>query len=116
MTRTTRLFLAAIFLIPIALAAPLRSAEAPKDRGAAAPKEGAQAKREAGDPRRARALLFDRLDSNHDGFLSQLELEADPAARGNWIAMDRNNDGRISRDEFSEPGDQRAAGQGAAAR
>jgi hypothetical protein len=44
--------------------------------------------------------LFDRLDANRDGYLSAAELERESAAQANWIAADRNNDGRISRDEF----------------
>lgn len=45
--------------------------------------------------------LFDRLDANRDGYLSPAELEREAAAQANWIAADRNNDGRISRDEFT---------------
>jgi hypothetical protein len=44
--------------------------------------------------------LFQQLDSNHDGVLSAAELAAPGAARGNWIAVDRNGDGRITHDEF----------------
>ena len=45
--------------------------------------------------------LFDRLDANRDGYLSDAELERQPAERANWIAADRNGDGRISREEFT---------------
>jgi hypothetical protein len=45
--------------------------------------------------------LFDRLDANQDGYLSAAELEREPAERSNWIAADRNGDGRISREEFA---------------
>ncbi len=44
--------------------------------------------------------LFQRLDTNGDGYLSPQELAAPAAGQGNWIAVDRNADGRISRDEF----------------
>lgn len=44
--------------------------------------------------------LFDRLDRNKDGYLTPDELGADEAKRGNWIAIDRDSDGRISRAEF----------------
>jgi len=44
--------------------------------------------------------LFDRLDRNQDGYLSAEELASDEAKSRNWIAVDRNRDGRISRAEF----------------
>ena len=45
--------------------------------------------------------LFDRLDKNKDGYLTPDELAAPEARNGNWIAIDRNRDGRISREEFN---------------
>jgi Ca2+-binding EF-hand superfamily protein len=47
------------------------------------------------------ASLFERLDRNKDGFLSKEELAAPAAQNGNWIAIDRDRDGRISRREFN---------------
>ena len=44
--------------------------------------------------------LFRRLDTNHDGYLSARELSSPAATRHNWIAVDRNRDGRISESEF----------------
>ena len=44
--------------------------------------------------------LFRKLDTNGDDFLSPRELAAQPALEGNWIAVDRNADGRIARQEF----------------
>jgi hypothetical protein len=44
--------------------------------------------------------LFERLDRNHDGYLSPDELSSDEAQSRNWIALDRDRDGRISRAEF----------------
>lgn len=44
--------------------------------------------------------IFERLDRNNDGYLSKEELAAPEAQNGNWIAIDRDRDGRISRAEF----------------
>jgi hypothetical protein len=44
--------------------------------------------------------LFERLDRDQDGYLSPEELSADEANSRNWIAVDRDRDGRISRAEF----------------
>jgi hypothetical protein len=49
----------------------------------------------------AAASLFDRLDRNKDGYLSREELASEEAKNRNWIAIDRDGDGRISRSEFS---------------
>ena len=48
--------------------------------------------------------LFDRLDRNRDGYLSAAELATEEARRGNWIAVDRDRDGRYSRSEFGMVG------------
>ena len=48
----------------------------------------------------AAASLFDRLDRNKDGYLTAAELASDEAKNRNWIAVDRDRDGRISRAEF----------------
>ena len=44
--------------------------------------------------------LFERLDRNKDGYLTADELASDEAKTRNWIAVDRDGDGRISRAEF----------------
>jgi Ca2+-binding EF-hand superfamily protein len=46
------------------------------------------------------AALFKQLDRNGDGYLSPQELASEAAKRGNWIAVDRDRDGCISRAEF----------------
>jgi hypothetical protein len=45
--------------------------------------------------------LFDRLDKNRDGFLTGTELTSLEALSTNWLAVDRDGDGRISRSEFT---------------
>jgi hypothetical protein len=53
--------------------------------------------------------VFDRLDANSDGFLSVEELKAKARRRGvrqkgrRLAALDKNNDGIISRDEWTGP-------------
>jgi Ca2+-binding EF-hand superfamily protein len=61
--------------------------------------------------------LFERLDRNKDGYLSAEELASAEARSRNWIAVDRDRDGRISRSEFglvgiaaSKPAPSAAAG------
>jgi Ca2+-binding EF-hand superfamily protein len=69
----------------------------------AAPRASTGATRPAEPAQTApRSALFDRLDRNRDGRLSREEMESDEARKANWIASDRDNDGRISRSEFSE--------------
>ena len=45
--------------------------------------------------------LFDRLDKNHDGYLTGSELTSQEALSTNWLGVDRDGDGRISREEFT---------------
>ena len=49
----------------------------------------------------ASQALFNRLDKNRDGFLTGAELTSGEALTSNWLAVDRDTDGRISRAEFS---------------
>ena len=52
------------------------------------------------DPGASRAL-FERLDKNRDGYLTGAELTSAEALTSNWISVDRDNDGRIARSEFT---------------
>jgi sporulation protein YlmC with PRC-barrel domain len=45
--------------------------------------------------------LFTRLDKNRDGFMNKSEAQTDAHVHGMWGALDRDNDGRISRAEFT---------------
>ena len=49
----------------------------------------------------ASRALFDRLDKNRDGTLTGAELTSQEALSSSWLGVDRNGDGRISRDEFT---------------
>jgi len=50
----------------------------------------------------ASQALFDRLDKNRDGYLSGTELTSPEALSSNWLGVDRDGDGRISRSEFTQ--------------
>ena len=54
----------------------------------------------AGSLRQQTGNLFERLDKNDGGYLSTTELLAEVAPGSGWIAVARNQDGRISRGEF----------------
>lgn len=45
--------------------------------------------------------LFRELDRDGDGYLSAEERGAQGAGEGNWIAVDRDGDGRIGPAEFT---------------
>jgi hypothetical protein len=44
--------------------------------------------------------IFDQLDANHDGKLSQEEAQAAPTVSTNFAAADRDHDGTVSKEEF----------------
>ena len=44
--------------------------------------------------------LFRQLDRNGDGYLTRDELTGERAGQQNWIAVDRDGDGRIAPSEF----------------
>ena len=88
------LFLAVLF------AATCASAQAEKENASAS--GGATAPRpEFNENRSASQALFERLDKNRDGYLTGTELTTSEALTTNWIAVDRDADGRISPAEFS---------------
>jgi sporulation protein YlmC with PRC-barrel domain/Ca2+-binding EF-hand superfamily protein len=65
--------------------------------------EDADASAAAGSARRANdnAALFERLDRDRDGYLSDAEVDRPIAETRNWMAVDLDRDGRISRSEFT---------------
>ncbi len=92
----------------LALALTLSPAFAQEKPAAAAPAKEESASGGATAPRpsfRRDAVssqaLFDRLDKNRDGFLTGTELTSQEALSTNWLAVDRDGDGRISRSEFT---------------
>jgi len=46
------------------------------------------------------AEIFDKLDVNHDGKLTQDEAQAAPTVATNFSAADRDHDGTVSKEEF----------------
>lgn len=64
--------------------------------------EFAKGKRAAQLPQEARTKIFDRLDKNDDGFITERELKPAQGDRhGRFLAKaDKDKDGRISREEF----------------
>ena len=76
-------------------AAPPAAKEESASGGATAPRPSFR--RDAGSSR----ALFDRLDKNHDGYLTGTELTSQEALSTNWLGVDRDGDGRISREEFT---------------
>src|ERR1044071_9533741 len=76
-------------------AAPPAAKEESASGGATAPRPSSR--RDAGSSR----ALFDRLDKNHDGYLTGTELTSQEALSTNWLGVDRDGDGRISRKEFT---------------
>ena len=43
---------------------------------------------------------FNALDKNNDGYLSRAEAAANPDLAKKWKQADRNNDGKLSRSEY----------------
>jgi len=45
--------------------------------------------------------MFNKLDSNHDGYISQQEAKADKKLTDDWSQVDKNKNGEIDESEFS---------------
>lgn len=45
--------------------------------------------------------FFAKLDTDGNGVLTQAELRTQAALRGSWIAIDRDQNGRVTRNEFT---------------
>jgi EF hand domain-containing protein len=43
---------------------------------------------------------FNKLDANHDGYLSRTESAKNPYLVKNWKQADKNGDGKLSRTEY----------------
>jgi Ca2+-binding EF-hand superfamily protein len=94
-----RLLLLAMSLFAFAAVFAQEKPTAPKEEsasgGATAPQPSFR--RDASASR----ALFDRLDKNRDGYLTGTELTSQEALTANWLGVDRDADGRISREEFT---------------
>ena len=84
-----------------AFAAPF-AASADDDKAQAAP--GKTDKKGLGSPASGRtagsAALFDRLDTNKDGFVTRDEARDATELQGRFAELDTDNDGKISRSEM----------------
>lgn len=45
--------------------------------------------------------MFNKLDKNHDGYISKDESKADQDLSMNWSSADKNKDGKVEESEFS---------------
>jgi sporulation protein YlmC with PRC-barrel domain len=52
-------------------------------------------------PSAAGAMSFQSLDGNSDGYITSDEVGSNQAIIGRWSDLDKNNDGRLDRAEFS---------------
>lgn len=86
----------AALLVFFCSAAVAQNAPSPSPRQSAAAGGTALVVEDAAAGRR----LFQQLDRNGDDYLSVDELRGTAGNDQNWLAVDRDGDGRISREEF----------------
>jgi EF hand domain-containing protein len=99
-----RLVLAlALLNLSVAFAQEKPAATPPKDENASESASGGATAPRPSFRRDASSsqALFNRLDKNRDGYLTGTELTSQEALSTNWLGVDRDGDGRISRDEFT---------------
>lgn len=89
--------LAAAGVLPVAAAATGDRIVVAQGRGADGPE---MAKRQSGYGTNRRNDNFDRLDRNHDGYVSRDEAKDAPELQTRFSELDVNNDGKLSREEY----------------
>jgi EF hand domain-containing protein len=77
-----------------------RSAASGADRDTGAAAHGNPTGNERAASGRSARDNFDRLDKNHDGYVSRDEAKDAAELNTRFSELDRNNDGKLSRDEY----------------
>jgi EF hand domain-containing protein len=78
-----------------------RSAATGADRDTGASSRANPNTRESSAAGRSSGGNFDRLDKNHDGFVSRDEANDASELNTRFSELDRNNDGKLSREEYN---------------
>ena len=55
-------------------------------------------------PASVQKMSFEKLDVNHDGYVSRSEADADAVIKAGFDAADRSADGRLDAEEFAAIG------------